>query len=37
MTPDEALDRFHCAGWSIGEACAGCGWLDSRESLAAIV
>jgi hypothetical protein len=27
MTPDEALDRLHRAGWSIGETCAGRTWL----------
>jgi hypothetical protein len=27
MTPDEALDRLHRAGWSVGEAAAGSTWL----------
>jgi hypothetical protein len=27
MTPDEALDRLHRAGWSIGETAAGRIWL----------
>jgi hypothetical protein len=29
MTPDEALDRLHRAGWSIGETAAGSTWLVS--------
>jgi hypothetical protein len=27
MTPDEALDRLHRAGWSVGETAAGSTWL----------
>jgi hypothetical protein len=27
MTPDEALDRLHGAGWSVGETVAGRTWL----------
>jgi hypothetical protein len=29
MTPDEALDRLHRAGWSIGETVASGTWIVS--------
>jgi hypothetical protein len=32
MTPDEALDRLHRAGWSIGETCAGRTWIVSGSN-----
>ena len=32
MTPDEALDRLHRAGWSIGETGAGRTWIVSGSN-----